>query len=60
LVKLVSDSKVCLTSEHHHVASHEVKHDVIQRGHESFLVDNIEVYILISDDLYPIVAFDVL
>ena len=43
-------------AEHHLVAAHIIIHTIFKLGHQSFLIDEIEVHILISGHLNPNIA----
>jgi hypothetical protein len=58
LIGLISDTISYFGTEHHLVASHEVKHDIFQCWLKRFRVDEIEVYLVVSGHLNSLVSFD--
>ena len=58
LVENVSDSVPYLSSEQHHVARHEVEHNVIKHGLQRLGVYFVEVNVLVSYYLHSDVPFD--
>jgi hypothetical protein len=60
LVVLVRDAEVSFGSEEHHVTSHEVKHHVVKRWFEGFLVYLEKVNVLVCNHLNSLVSFDVI
>lgn len=59
LILLEGHCEPDLGAEHHLGALHEVAHDILEFGHESLLVDEDEVDLLVSGDLDSHVALDV-
>ena len=57
-ILLVRDGVFFLAANHHLVAPHVVLHYVLELGHESFLVDVVEVNVLVGADLDPLIALD--
>ena len=58
LVCLESDTVPDLSTKKHPWALHKVVHDVLEFWHQSFLVDKVEVNLLISRNLEPNITFN--
>ena len=58
LILLESDGETDLGAKHHLRAVHEVEHDIFKFGHQSLLVDQVEVNLLVGGDLDAHVALD--
>lgn len=58
LVLPISNAKAPRWPKHHLGSPHEVEHDVFKLGHECLLVDDVEVYLVFTDNLNPDVSLD--
>jgi len=59
LIGLVGDAVLDARTEHHLVATHEVKHDILERGLKRLLVDQVKVDVIVRGNLDSNIALDV-
>jgi hypothetical protein len=59
LIGLVGDAVLDARTEHHLVTTHEVKHDILERGLKRLLVDQVKVDVIVRGNLDSNIALDV-